>query len=340
MLIKILLALFLLCFTGCTLRQRELGEVVTKKLKYEEGKLKLIVLAKSEYDTKGNIIRKATGDYVDIAGRPDFFTRIVKGKREFRPALRDTYDIYYQHDYDENGNLIHTFIRNTKDETTLEYSFDYDDSGKIVHCKNSDGGEHWYEYDSYGNMTYQKSYYYNEYDRLLGIDGYIHTYFKHEYEDGFVTTKIKSNGDIFLLDSFAFIRNYSALGFERIKSLVVNIGDDQKMRIINQEPCVNYRYGKKINTEYYTNYKRLIPGYATYFGKDGQPVGVDGKIYFDSHEGLNSDKRTFIEYYLRDDGTVEKSIEYTGLREYAIYKKTYYKGFHGRSLFPDHYTYD
>ena len=198
----VLLALALLC--GCAEQERELGEVLMKKV--DDDKLKVIVLAKSEYDEKGNIIHKATGTYKDMAGNSYSLEEQIKGKRDFRPVLSDKYDIYYEHDYDEKGNLTHTFIHNTKDEDSLEYFFDYDESGKIVHCKNGSGDEHWYEYDERGNITHKKSYFYNDYSRLMknDADKYVHTDFKHEYDEPFVETKI-DNDAIFLFGQFSWI---------------------------------------------------------------------------------------------------------------------------------------
>lgn len=343
--VSVFLAL-LLC--GCANKEAALGVQVSKKV--DDEKLSLIVLSKSEYDQKGNIIHKRTGSYKDTAGETGL--EHFQGKRAFKPVLIDLYDIYYEHEYDENGNLIHTFIHNTKDQNTLEYSFDYDDGGKIVYCKTVKGddyGENWYEYDERGNMTHRKSHFednFSEYNRILGLNEYDNTYFNHEYEDSFVKTTIESDAGFFLFGSFYFERYYSLM--ERMRIFRVAIDDEEQRELIrfrDKEPRVEYQYGKKVNTEYYTNYKNQVYGYGNYFGSKEDPVGVDGKIYFDFAERSNKAARTFIEYYLRSDGTVQKSIEYTGFRKTAWFKKVRYRSSHGRgsygrSLFPDHYGYD
>ena len=345
--IQTISALVVLLFCGCAKKERELGGTLTKKV--DRDKLLLIVLSKSEYDQSGNIIHKKTGSYADKAGNSFSLEEKLKGKRAFSPVLSDFYDIYYQHDYDENGNVIHTFIHNTKDEDTLEYVFDYDECGKIVHCKNSSGDEHWYEYDERGNMTKRTSYFDSVFNRLLeDEEKYVQTDFTHEYEDSFVETKIDSNGALFFFGRFSFERYYSALG--RIRTLRVASDDEERIGLIrfrdrDKEPRVDYRYGEKVNTEYYTNYQSRVYGYGRYFGSEPSPVGVDGKIYFDTDNRSNKAARTFIEYYLRDDGSVENSIEYTGFRKTAYHKRIYrsrsYVGSHwGYSLFPDHYEYD
>ena len=341
----ITLCALLALFAGCSKKELCIGDRVSKKVKQE--KLEAVVLSIAEYDDYSNIIHKRTGSYKDTAGDSFSLEEKLKGKRAFKPVLSDLYDIYYEHEYDENGNLIHTFIHNTKDEDSLEYFFDYDDGGKIVHCKNGSGDEHWYEYDERGNMTHKKSYFYNDYSRLMknDADKYVHTDFKHEYDEPFVETKI-DNDAIFLFGQFSFVRYYSLMG--TIRSLCVEVDDEEAQEILeirDYEPRVDYLYGEKVNTEYYTKYQSQVYGYGRYFGSDSSPVGVDGKIYFDSHSGINRAARTFIEYYLRDDGTVEKSIEYTGFRKTAWFKKVRFRSSHGRgsygrSLFPDHYEYD
>ena len=156
----IALCALLALFAGCSKKELCVGDRVSKKVKQE--KLEAVVLSIAEYDDYSNIIHKRTGSYKDTAGDSFSLEEKLKGKRAFKPVLSDLYDIYYEHDYDENGNLIHTFIHNTKDEDSLEYFFDYDESGKIVHCKNGSGDEHWYEYDERGNITHKKSYFYND----------------------------------------------------------------------------------------------------------------------------------------------------------------------------------
>ncbi len=340
----VLLALALL--SGCANKEAALGVQVSKKV--DDDKLKVIVLAKSEYDQKGNIIHKRTGSYKDTADDSFSLEEKLKGKRAFSPVLSDLYDIYYEHEYDENGNLVHTFIHNTKDDDTHEYFFDYGESGKIVHCKNGKGDESWYEYDERGNMTKRTSYFDSVFNRLLeDEEKYVQTDFTHEYEDSFVETKIDSNDAILFFGQFSFSRYYSLMG--TIRSLCVEVDDEEAQKILgisDYEPRVDYLYGEKVNTEYYTKYQSQVYGYGRYFGSDSSPVGVDGKIYFDSHSGINRAARTFIEYYLRDDGTVEKSIEYTGFRKTAWWKKSNSRHslghghYYGGSLFPDHYEYD
>lgn len=311
---SILLALALLSLAGCGEQKRQLGEVIAKKIDYD--KFRLIVLAKSEYDEKGNIIHKRTGTYKDMAA--DSGMNFSEEKTLFNPVLRDRYNIYYEHDYDENGNLTHTFIHNSKNEDALEYFFDYDESGKIVHCKNGNGEEYWYQYDEHGNMTQRKSLLLKNLQKDED-EKYIQDDYTHEYKNGSVKTKLEE----FKIWGHVLGGLYCERSYDEQKQRNYDIWvkvKDETDKSSGARAHVCYKYGEKTNTEYYSGYRNGY-GYGTFFGSGYDVVGIDGKIYFDSHDGTNHAGRTFIVYYLRDDGSVEKSIEYTGFRETQLYQR-------------------
>jgi len=313
-------------------KEAELGEKKEVKVgdvglkRYNGDDLRVVVLAVSEYDEKGNIIHKKTGKYNGTLGlrlnpyNEDWAMVVEK----YEPFLTGILDIYYEHEYDKKGNVIHTTVNNSKDDSAYKYFFEYDESGKVVksrtiECKTGEEKDFSYEYDSSGNMMHAKLHYVEKKFNVSIFDGDI--YFKHENEDdGFVNSKIKSKISI----------------LNKRGTLINSISSDEELGITRKlcmeksdipiKPCsearlfLNYRAGENVKTEYYRVYTEK--GYVHYFGDSEHPVRINGKACFNESNVYNRAKRTLIDYYLRSDGTVEKSIEYTGFREVVVDYKT------------------
>lgn len=337
-------------------KEVEVGDVGLKHCYGDD--FRLLVLAISEYDEKGNIIHKETGKY-----DADLYDRgwVMWNSDKYEPCLTDRGDIYYDHEYDEKDKVIHTTVRNSINGEREEYFFEYDESGKVVKCKNIDcnTGEEEdfsYEYDCSGNMTRVKSHYAEKKFNVSVFDK--DTYFKHENEDGFFNTKIEEN-IVLSAPSANFNKTFSGseeLGIMR--KLCETESDIPEDRVYppflnSKDSCpeykyllyLNYRDGEDVKTEYYRVYTE--EGYNLYFGDTRVPVRIDGKVCFDGSNFSNRAKRTLIDYYLREDGTVEKSIEYTGFREEVAsykmesrYDRVTHRRYQKRTNIPESWNYD
>lgn len=337
-------------------KEIEVGDVGLKR--YNGDDFRLLVLAISEYDEKGNIIHKETGEYnADLSYRE----WVMWNSDKYAPFLTDRVDFYYDHEYDENGNVIHTTVRNSINDYSEEYFFEYDESGKVVKCKSIDcnTGEEEdfsYEYDSSGNMTRVKSHYAEKKFNVSVFDK--DTYFKHENEDGFFNTKI---GENIVLSAPSADLNKTFSGSEELgimRKLCERESDIPEDRVypsfLNSKDSrpeykyllyLNYRDGEDVKTEYYRVYTK--EGYNLYFGDTRVPVRIDGKVCFNGSNFSNRAKRTLIDYYLREDGTVEKSIEYTGFREEVAsykmesrYDRVTHRRYQIRTNIPESWNYD
>lgn len=100
-----------------------------------------------EYDEKGREIHRKTEDEEswykydeeDEKGR-------ISQEKHFNGST------FWQRDY-KHGDIIY---EKNSDGSEIWYEYDYDENGNKIHCKDSNGFEKWYKCDEKGNMTYVK----------------------------------------------------------------------------------------------------------------------------------------------------------------------------------------
>ena len=328
-----LVVLALLLFSCGEKKEIAVGDIVKKRVGGD--KLKMVVLSVNEHDEKGNLTHKKIGNY-----KP----QVNGGKKitYFFPECKGFYEVWYDNEYDDRGNLTRTFIHNSKDTESWDYSFEYDGEGKIIYAKTKihpvdyiegafDESECFYSYDEKGSISHFKASD-EDADFLPDEFKYYEWDYKSEYEDDSVLTEI-----IALFNKCQIRRKYDEEGkIERVR-----LSDDNSPWW--EDPIIDYYYSKTMKSEYYYNYTKRFYGYGDYLGSENLPLGIDGKLNLNTlnWDYKNRDTKTLIEYYLREDGTVEKSIEYTGKEQFKHYASMEFPKRHGGfssydvpSLFP------
>ena len=317
--------LALLLFSCGEKKDVAVGDIVKKRV--GGAKLKMVVLSVNEHDEKGNLSHKRIGNY-----KP----QVNGGKKitYFFPECKGFYEVWYDNEYDDRGNLTRTFIHNSKDTESWDYSFEYDGAGKIIYAKTKihpvdyiegafDEYECFYDYDEKGSVSHYKAS--KEDAEFLPEDfKYYDWDYQHEYEDGDVYTEMD------LLAKYWICRFYDE--YNRLSCVCLREGS-LSWFLYDREPTIHYYYGKKTKIERYYNYQKQFYGYSDYFGKERSPLGIDGKLNLNTlnWDYENRDSNTVIEYYRRKDGTVEKSIEYTGKQYFKYYEsRAGHSRYHGK----------
>lgn len=312
---KVLLALAFaaaVLLASCAKKELAVGNTVSKKI--DGDKLKLVVLAVNEHDGKGNIIHKTTGTYRDMAVNASLTQH--ERRKAFAPTVYGKKDVYYDNEYDASGNLVHCIIHR-EGESDVEYAFAYDESGKVRYSKASLGNgdyESYYEYGENGWLVHSKtnSPLSHAYAKDLEMDEFTDT--NYTYDENAI--KVSSPVSSFL---YGELKLYYSSEDGKPVYFGMKKGSERALFVHGKETAIQYEYGKRTRREYYRNYDGFYD-YSFCLGDENAPVGLDGMVHFVDMDCAR-DVRTVIEYVLRDDGTVEKSIEYTGKREVALYER-------------------
>lgn len=107
-----------------------------------------------KYDEKGREIYRKIIDEERWHKYEESWYKYDEEDEKGRISQSKTFDgsKFWQTDY-KRGDIIHEI---NIDGSEIWYEYDYDENGNKVHCKDSNGLEKWYKYDEKGNMTYVK----------------------------------------------------------------------------------------------------------------------------------------------------------------------------------------